>query len=103
MLYAYEQEVPIDEVTYAKIMQRIGDEPIAGQLVHLAVRAGAGKLRYIDVWTSRAAYARAIAERIHPAVSAVFREIGFRPTSEPRRQEMTLVHLLGVPSPETTS
>ena len=102
MFYAYEQEVPIDEATYEKIMSRIGEKPLAGQLVHLAVREGEGKLRYIDVWTSKEACDAAFAERIHPAVAAVFKEIGFRPKSEPRRREIELVHVLGVPGGEAS-
>jgi hypothetical protein len=95
MLYAFEQEVPIDSAIYEKIMQRMGAEPIAGQLVHLALQKDDGTLRYIDVWTSKEAYDRAVADRIHPAVSAVFREIGFRPTSEPLRQELNVVDVRG--------
>jgi hypothetical protein len=101
MLYAFEQEVPIDETTYRKIMQRLGSEPLAGQLVHMAVRTSEGTLRYIDVWTSKAAYKRAVEERIHPAVSAVFRELEFRPSAEPRRQMMDLIDLLPAPVRET--
>ena len=78
MFYAFEQEVPIKEDVYRKIMERMGPEPLAGQIVHLVARSGDGTLRYVDVWASREACERAFKERIHPAVSAVFREIGFR-------------------------
>lgn len=91
--YAYEQEVPIDEATYRKIMAKIGDEPLAGQLVHLTVRTEPGSLRYIDVWVSKQAYERAVAERIHPAVAAVFRELGYRPAGEPHKRELDLVDI----------
>jgi hypothetical protein len=91
MFYAFEQEVPIDEAMYRKIMERLGPEPLEGLVVHLVVRAGDDALRYIDVWTSKEAYARAVEARIHPAVSAVFREARFRPGHEPARTLIDVV------------
>ena len=93
MLYAFEQDVPIDEATYRKILVRLGEQPLAGQLVHMAVRTDDGKLRYIDVWESKDAYTRAVRERIHPAVAAVFAEIGFRPEREPALRQLDVVDL----------
>jgi hypothetical protein len=96
MFYAFEQEVPIKEDVYRKIMERMGPEPLAGQIVHLVARSGDGTLRYVDVWASREACERAFKERIHPAVSAVFREIGFRPSGEPRRRELDVVDVFSI-------
>jgi hypothetical protein len=95
MTYAFEQEVPITEELYRKIMARLGPEPLEGQLVHLVVRGAGGTLRYIDVWTSKEACDRAFEERIHPAVAPVFKEAGFRPNGEPSRRELDLVEAIG--------
>lgn len=83
MVYAFIQDVPIDEPTYRKIIDRIGPEPLQGSLLHLAVRRSDGGLRYVDVWESEEACTRAFEERIHPAVHSVFKDTGFRPDGEP--------------------
>lgn len=95
--YAFEQQVPITEDLYRKIMERIGPEPLEGQVAHLVVRAGDGMLRYIDVWTSKECCERAFEERIHPAVSATFRESGFQPSGEPLRHALEVVDLFCAP------
>ncbi|WP_239342246.1 hypothetical protein [Frankia sp. CiP3] len=86
MVYAYLQDVPIGEELYRKIIENLGPEPLAGSLLHLCVRRPDGGLRYIDVWESQEACAKAFAERIHPAVDAAFG--GARPPGEP-----TVTHL----------
>ena len=93
MVYAFTQDVPIDEPTYRKIMDRIGPEPIKGSLLHLAVRRPDGGLRYIDVWESEEACARAFDERIHPAVDAAFG--GHRPDGEPEVHRLDVLHASG--------
>jgi hypothetical protein len=89
--YAYQQDVPIKEDVYRRIVEKLGPEPLAGLITHVVVRRQDGNLRYIDVWESRAACDRAFAERIHPAVFAVFQEIGFRPDGEPTREGIEVV------------
>lgn len=93
MAYAFEQEVPIGEEVYRRIMERLGPAPLEGQLMHLVVRNGDGKLRYVDVWTSKEACDRAFEERIHPAVRAAFEELRVRPAGEPKRHELSFVDL----------
>lgn len=92
--YAFEQPVPITAEIYAKIRERLGPEPFDGLVVHLAVREPDGLVRYIDVWTSKDACDRAIRERIHPAVHAVFAEESFRPNGEPKRHAIDVIHVL---------
>jgi hypothetical protein len=91
MVYAYQQDVPIGEDVYRKIMVKLGPEPLAGLLTHVVVRREDGNLRYIDVWESEAACARAFEDRIHPAVFAVFQEIGFRPQGEPTKSNIDVI------------
>ena len=91
MVYAWTQDVPIGDDTYRRIIEALGPEPLAGQLAHLVVRRDDGGLRYIDVWESEDACERAFDERIHPAVSTVFREIGFRPDGEPPVHRLDVV------------
>ena len=52
-----------------------------------------GRLRYIDVWESEQACARAFDERIHPAVDAAFG--GNRPSTEPEVHRLDVVHATG--------
>lgn len=81
MVYAYTQDVPIDEALYRRIVDEIGPEPLAGSLLHLCLRRPNGGLRYLDVWESEQDCARAFDERIHPAVDRAFG--GQRPGEEP--------------------
>ena len=95
MVYAYTQDVPVDEQTYRKIMDRLGPESLNGSLMHLVVRRSDGGLRYIDVWESEELCARAFEERIHPAVYGVFKEIGFRPDGEPAVNGLDVIDATG--------
>ena len=92
--YAFEQPVPITAELYAKIRERLGEEPLEGLVVHLVVRSPDDTLRYIDVWTSKEACDRAFRERIHPAVQAVFAEEGFRPSGEPKRLPLDVIDVM---------
>ncbi len=93
MVYAYNQDVPIGEDLYRKIVAEIGPGPIAGQLLHLCVRQPDGKLRYIDVWESQRACEQAFEQRIHPAVDAAFG--GTRPDGEPAVHRLDVMHAAG--------
>lgn len=95
MVYAFTQDVPIDEPTYRKIMDRLGPEPIVGSLLHLAVRRPDGGLRYIDVWESEESCDRAFRDRIHPAVYGVFQDVGFRPDGEPPVTHLDVIDATG--------
>jgi hypothetical protein len=92
-MYAMIQDVPIGEDVYRRIIDNLGPEPLAGQLLHLCVRRPDGGLRYIDVWESEQAVARAFEERIHPAVDAAFG--GRRPDREPEVQHLDVLHATG--------
>lgn len=93
MVYAYTQDVPIDADVYQRILDGLGPEPLVGSLLHLCVRRPNGGLRYIDVWTSQEACARAFDERIHPAVDAAFG--GARPAGEPTMHRLDVLHVSG--------
>ncbi|HEY6748130.1 MAG TPA: hypothetical protein VI357_20740 [Mycobacteriales bacterium] len=92
-MYAFTQDVPIDETLYQRIIDQLGPEPLAGSLLHLCVRRPDGGLRYIDVWESEEACARAFDERIHPAVDAAFG--GKRPATEPTVDRLEVLHATG--------
>ena len=94
MAYAFTQDVPIDEAGYRRVMQDLGTEPLDGLVVHLCVRRADGGLRYIDVWESKEACARAFDERIHAAVDAAFG--GSRPGTEPEVNVLDLIDITGV-------
>jgi hypothetical protein len=93
VVYAYIQDVPIGEGLYRKIVDGLGPEPLAGQLLHLCVRRPDGRLQYVDVWESKEACATAFDDRIHPAVDAAFG--GNRPATEPEVHRLDVVHASG--------
>ncbi len=93
MVYAFVQDVPIDEQLYDRVIAELGPEPLAGSLLHLCVRRDDGGLRYIDVWDSEASCARAFEGRIHTAVDAAFG--GQRPAGEPEVRRLDVVHASG--------
>lgn len=93
MVHAYIQDVPIGEELYRKIIDQLGPEQLAGQLLHLCVRLPEGRLQYIDVWESEEACARAFDDRIHPAVDTAFG--GHRPSSEPAVHTLDVLHASG--------
>jgi len=99
VVYAFTQDVPINEELYRRIIDEIGPEPIVGSLLHLCVRRADGGLRYFDVWESEEACAKAFAERIHPAVDIAFG--GNRPAGEPEVHHLEVLHATGslVPNP----
>ena len=94
MVYAFTQDVPIDEAGYRRVMQSLGSEPLSGLVVHLCVRREDGGLRYIDVWESEEACTRAFDERIHAAVDTAFG--GARPGTEPEVQVLDVIDITGV-------
>jgi len=93
MVYAYIQDVPIGEDMYRRVIEGLGPEPLAGQLLHLCLRQGDGRLRYIEVWESEQACAQAFHDRIHPTVDAAFG--GQRPSTEPEVQRLDVLHATG--------
>ncbi|MBA2576977.1 MAG: hypothetical protein H0V05_10115 [Euzebyaceae bacterium] len=95
MTYAWIQDVPIGEDVYRTITERLGDEPLEGCLLHLALRTGDGTLRYVDVWESEALCDRAFDGRVHAAVHPVLEEAGVRPAAEPPREVVEVVDVRG--------
>jgi hypothetical protein len=97
VVYAYTQDVPIDDAMYARITDALGSAPMDGLLLHLVVRRPEGGLRYVDVWESEDHSARALDERIHPAVDAAFG--GRRPPVEPSVERLDVVEVRGAFAP----
>ena len=93
MVYAWTQDVPIDAEFYGRVTDALGDAPMEGLLMHLAVRNPDGGLRYIDVWESQEKCDRAFHERVHPAVDAAFG--GQRPPVEPTRTVLDVIEVRG--------
>lgn len=92
-MYAFTQDVPIDETTYRRITDAMGPDPMEGLLLHLCVRRPDGGLRYIDLWQSEEQCARAFDERVHPAVDAAFG--GRRPPGEPEVHHLEVLDARG--------
>jgi hypothetical protein len=94
MVYAFIQDVPLDHARYRRVMEELGPEPLAGQILHLCIRRADGGLRYIDVWESEEACTRAFDDRIHAAVDTAFG--GTRPDVEPHVQLLDVLDITGV-------
>lgn len=100
MTYAWTQDVPIDMAVYDKIKAVIGPEVAEGMVVHVVSRIPGG-LRYLDVWESQEACDRFFAERVHPALGAVFSQLGIPfPEVEPARTLVDVTEVwLAAPAP----
>ncbi len=79
MAYAFQQDVPINLGIYRTIVERLGDTPPEGLIVHIVMEQERG-LRYIDVWESADAHARFVEDRLHPIVRDVLMSAGFDQT-----------------------
>jgi hypothetical protein len=76
MAYAFQQDVPINMDIYRTIVERLGETPPEGLIVHLVIEQEHG-LRYIDVWESQAHHQRFADEQLHPIIGDVLRNAGF--------------------------
>lgn len=56
--FAWTQDVPIDAEMYGEIADRIGDTPMPGLLVHLALENADKSVSYLDVWESEESASR---------------------------------------------
>ena len=94
MTYAFTQDVPIDVAQYKRIIDRLGDDPPKGLVVHLAVERPGGGLRYFDVWDSEADWDRFAEERLHPAVHPILSQrFGDDFPPEPDRIPLPIIHV----------
>lgn len=89
--YAWTQDLPIDAEAYAAIAARLGDAPMPGLVVHLAMEREDGTIHYLDVWESKASHDRAMAEIVHPAVHPVLKERDVRPAGEPPKTPVNVI------------
>jgi hypothetical protein len=85
MVYAFTQDVPLDEAGYRRVMSTLGSVPLEGLLLHLCVRREDGGLRYIDLWESE--------EACTDAVDAAFG--GARPGTEPTVNHLDIIDATG--------
>ena len=94
MVYAYIQDVPIDEKT---VPARSSTTSARNRCPACCCTCASGdrraRLRYIDVWESKSSCKRAFEERIHPAVDAAFG--GNRPANEPTVHRLDVVDANG--------
>ncbi|MGY6501417.1 MAG: hypothetical protein ACXIVQ_11075 [Acidimicrobiales bacterium] len=94
MTYAFTQDVPIDAVTYERIVRGLGETPPAGLIVHIATERPEGGLRYTDVWESESAFERFAEQRLHPVVHGILAEVfGDDFPSEPERVAIPALHV----------
>jgi hypothetical protein len=93
MVFAFSQDMPVDDETYRRVVEEMGSEPLGGLILHLCVRKDGGGLRYIDVWESEEQCTAAYEQRIHPAVERVLGSQ--RPANEPEVAPLEVVDLRG--------
>ena len=95
MAYAFQQDVPINMGIYRTIVERLGETPPDGLIVHLVIEQEHG-LRYIDVWESQAQHQRFVDERLHPIIGNVLRGAGFATMPpEPEIVALEVTHVWG--------
>ena len=94
-MYAFEQDVPIDAATHARIMAGLGEELPPGLVAHIALEREDGHLSYLDLWDSRDDCDRFTEQRLHPVVGAALHAAGVHVAGEPPRREVTVVDVWG--------
>ena len=92
-MFAWSQNVPIDEAAYRDVTTRMGEAKMPGLIVHLAIEEADGSLRYIDVWESEQACDEAFETVIHPAVRAILTERGIHVAGEHPRTPLTVIEV----------
>ncbi|MGC5257144.1 hypothetical protein ACPXCG_12400 [Gordonia sp. DT218] len=83
--------VPITAEIYDEIADRLGDTPMPGLIVHLAIEHDDKTESYLDVWDSEASCDNAFEQVVHPAVHPVLASRGIHPPGEPRRRSTTVL------------
>lgn len=92
-MFAWSQNVPIDQAAYLDVTARMGAAKMPGLLVHLAIEEADGTLRYIDVWESEQACDEAFATVIHPAVHGMLTDRGIHVSGEPPRTPLNVIEV----------
>jgi hypothetical protein len=93
-LYAFVQDVPIDEGFYKRITDGLGPERPTGLVAHLAIKRPEGGLQYIDVWDSEEDWDRFAEGRLHPVVHPLLQGIfGQELPPEPERVALSVIHV----------
>ena len=95
-MYAFVQEVPIDEGFYKLVRDGLGPEPPKGLVAHVAIKRPEGGLRYIDVWESEEDWDRFAEGRLHPVIHPLLQGV-FGPglPAEPERVPLSVIHVWG--------
>jgi hypothetical protein len=91
--YAWTQDLPIDASAYADITARMGNSPMPGLVVHVAVEKDDGMMHYLDVWESKEAHDAAFAQVVHPAVHPVLAERHIQVRGEPPRTAIKVIEV----------
>jgi len=94
MTYSFTQDVPIDAVTYHRIVDGLGPVPPEGLITHLAIELRSGGLRSVDVWETEGDRDRFTEDRLHPVVHGLLREVfGDDLPPEPERTPASVIHV----------
>ena len=93
MTYVFTQDAPISAEVYGKIATKVGAEPMAGLILHVASKTADGKLHYFDVWESKELCDRAFEQRISPATRRVLSDTGMTATSDTERRVLDTVEV----------
>lgn len=75
--YAHVQRVPATPEMYAQIKGKLGEEPPAGLVMHIAHVVDGG-LQYSDVWETEAAWSDFRENTLHPIVTEVLAAYGIQ-------------------------
>lgn len=89
--YAWTQDLPIDAAAYADITTRMADARMPGLVVHVAIEEDDGRMRYLDVWSSKEEHDAAMEQVVHPAVGPVLADRGIQVAGEPPRNPVKVI------------
>lgn len=92
-MYAFTQDIPLTVAFYRRLRAELGPEPPAGLIAHVVTEEERG-LRYFEIWESREACDRFVAERVYPALArlAAGSDPGAR-RPEPERREVRVAEV----------
>ena len=94
MTYSFTQDVPIDALSYQRIVDGLGPVPPEGLITHLAIVLPSGGLRYLDVWETEGDCDRFTEDRLHPVVHGLLSEVfGDDLPPEPERTPASVIHV----------
>ncbi|MCC6382215.1 MAG: hypothetical protein IT304_06875 [Dehalococcoidia bacterium] len=92
-MYAFTQEIPLTVAFYRRLRTELGPEPPPGLIAHIVTEEERG-VRYFEIWESREACDRFVADRVYPALARLAEgSAAGQRRPEPERREVTVAEV----------